>query len=154
MPSAAERDGNLNDLVAVPGSRSCANPFTGAPFPNNTIPTGSCQACINPVAQALLNYYPLPKRQPGRRNPVLQLSDSGAQPRRTPTASMSASITISIPNSRSMCASASRTRSTREFNQARASLPPHNNFLPNEGAHDQNRSLVASYNYSITPQAC
>jgi hypothetical protein len=24
--------------------------------PNNTIPTGACQGCINPVAQALLKY--------------------------------------------------------------------------------------------------
>jgi hypothetical protein len=28
---------------------------------------------------------------------------------------------------------------------------PANNFLPNVGAHDQNRSMVISYNYSITP---
>jgi hypothetical protein len=55
------------------------NPFTGAAFPNNTIPTGSCQACINPVAQALLNYYPLPNANLGVE-PVLQLSDPGADP--------------------------------------------------------------------------
>ncbi len=41
------------------------NPFTGAAFPNNTIPTGSCPACINPVALALKSYYPLPNANLG-----------------------------------------------------------------------------------------
>jgi hypothetical protein len=60
VPTQAERNGNLNDLVAAYGSGAVTNPFTGAAYPNNTIPAGNCQGCINPTAQALLTYYPLP----------------------------------------------------------------------------------------------
>ena len=38
-----------------------------------------------------------------------------------------------------------------EFNNAGV-ISPANNFLPNDGAKEQNRSLVVSYNYSITPR--
>jgi hypothetical protein len=69
VPTAAERGGNLNGLVQALGLGPVMNPFTGAPFPNNTIPTGTCQACINPVAQALLSYYPLPNANLGVLNP-------------------------------------------------------------------------------------
>jgi hypothetical protein len=55
-PSVADRAGDLNDLVQSLGAGSVINPFTGAVFTNDTIPTGPCQTCINPVAQALLNY--------------------------------------------------------------------------------------------------
>ena len=37
-----------------------------------------------------------------------------------------------------------------EYNNAGV-VAPANNFLPNDGANEQNRSLVVSYNYSITP---
>ena len=69
VPTAAERGGNLNGLVQALGLGPVINPFTGTAFPNNTIPTGSCPACINPVAQALLNYYPLPNANLGVLNP-------------------------------------------------------------------------------------
>jgi hypothetical protein len=69
VPTAAERSGNLNELVQGLGAGPVINPFTGAAFPNNTIPMGTCQACINPVAQALLNYYPLPNANLGVLNP-------------------------------------------------------------------------------------
>lgn len=52
VPSAAFRSGNLNGL---PGP-AVVDPTTGAPFPNNTIPSSR----INPVATKLLSYYPLP----------------------------------------------------------------------------------------------
>jgi Carboxypeptidase regulatory-like domain len=65
VPTQAERNGNLSDMVAAIG-QPLINPFTNQPFPNNTIPIGSCQYCINPVAQALLNnYYPLPNANVG-----------------------------------------------------------------------------------------
>ena len=80
VPSAADRAGNLNDLVQALGAGPVINPFTGAAFPNNTIPTGSCQACINPVAQALLNYYPLPNANLGVLNPSYNYQTLGAEP--------------------------------------------------------------------------
>ena len=69
MPSAADRTGNLNDLVAGLGNGPLMNPFTNAPFPNNTIPQGSCPDCINPVALNVLKYYPLPNANLGVLNP-------------------------------------------------------------------------------------
>ena len=47
VPTAAERNGDLSALVAAPGT-PVMNPFTGAPFPNNTIPTGSCHTASIP----------------------------------------------------------------------------------------------------------
>lgn len=51
VPTLAERSGNLSDLL---GKYTVRNPATGAPYANNQLPT------INPVAQQLLNYFPLP----------------------------------------------------------------------------------------------
>ena len=68
VPTQDERNGNLSALVAATGL-PLINTFTGGSFPNNTIPTGTCPACINPVAQALLKYYPLPNANIGVINP-------------------------------------------------------------------------------------
>ena len=57
VPTAAMRSGNLRrSCVGVPGG-SIVNPFTGQPFPNNTIPVCNQPGCISPVAQSLLNNY-------------------------------------------------------------------------------------------------
>ena len=57
VPTVAMRSGNLNGLVSA-GGGPILNPFTGQPFPNNTLPLCGQPGCINPVAQALLaNYY-------------------------------------------------------------------------------------------------
>ncbi len=80
VPSVADRSGNLNDLVQGLGAGPVMNPFTGAPFPNNTIPTGSCQACINRGGASFTELLPAAKRQPRGAEPFLQLPDSGADP--------------------------------------------------------------------------
>src|SRR5580658_1101612 len=41
VPSAQDWTGNLSDIVGSLGARPVLNPFTGAPFPNNTIPAGT-----------------------------------------------------------------------------------------------------------------
>ena len=69
VPTAAERNGNLSALAAAYGSGPVTNPFTGQAYANNTIPTGACKGCINPVAQAMLNYYPLPNANLNVANP-------------------------------------------------------------------------------------
>jgi len=51
MPTAAERTGDLSQLLTP-----IINPFTGAPFAGNLIPKSQ----LNPQAQSLLNLYPLP----------------------------------------------------------------------------------------------
>jgi hypothetical protein len=148
VPTAAERAGNLNGLVAATGA-PVMNPFTGQPFPNNTIPTGSCQACINPVAQALLNYYPLPNANLGALNPSFNYETL------VPTPSNSNGFDLRI-DQQITSKQQLYVRYTfkndfyTEYNDA-GLIAPANNFLPNDGANEKNRSLVVSYNYSITP---
>ena len=125
------------------------NPFTGTPFPNNTIPTGSCQACINPVAQAVLNYYPLPNANLGVVNPSYNYQTL------VPIPSNSNGFDIrldhNITSKQQIYARFSfKNADYTEFNNAGV-ISPANNFLPSDAAKEQNRSLVVSYNYSITP---
>lgn len=65
VPTAAMIAGNLNGLPGPP----VIDPYTGAPYPNNTIPTCSQSNqfdCINPVAQKLFaKYIPLPNYNSG-----------------------------------------------------------------------------------------
>ena len=150
VPSVADRSGNLNDLVQGLGAGPVMNPFTGAPFPNNTIPTGSCQACINAVAQALLNYYPLPNANLGVLNPSYNYQTL------VPIPSNSNGLDVRLDhniNSKQQIFVRYSFKNAfyTEYNNAGVVLPA-NNFLPNDGANEKNRSLVVSYNYSITPR--
>jgi len=149
VPTAAERGGNLNGLVQALGLGPVINPFTGTGFPNNTIPTGSCPACINPVAQALLNYYPLPNANLGVLNPSYNYQTL------VPNPSNSNGFDLRIDhnfNSKQQLYVRYSFKNAfyTEYNNA-GTIAPANNFLPNNGANEKNRSLVASYNYSITP---
>jgi hypothetical protein len=57
LPTAAERNGDFSGLTNSSGQPiTIKNPFTGQPFLGNIIPTNM----INPVAQKLINYLPLP----------------------------------------------------------------------------------------------
>jgi hypothetical protein len=65
VPTLEERGGNFSGLTDKNGNPIVIyDPFTGQPYPNNTIPSGSACSnpndCINPAAQALLNYIPGP----------------------------------------------------------------------------------------------
>jgi Carboxypeptidase regulatory-like domain len=145
VPSAADRAGDLNDLVQALGAGPVLNPFTGAAFPNNTIPAGPCQGCINPVAQALLNYYPLPNASNPSYNYLALV----------PNPSNSNGFDVRIDHNFSSKQQVFVRYSFKNafYSEANSAgvVAPANNFLPNVGAHDQNRSLVASYNYAITP---
>ena len=125
------------------------NPFTGAAFPNNTIPTGSCHGCINPVAQAVLNYYPLPNANLGVVNPSYNYQTL------VPTPSNSNGFDLRLDQNISTKQQIYARFSFKNadytlFNNAGV-ISPANNFLPPDHARDQNRSAVVSYNYSITP---
>lgn len=65
VPTAAMIAGNLNGLPGPP----VIDPYTGAPYPNNTIPACASTAqvdCLNPVAQKLFaKYFPLPNYNSG-----------------------------------------------------------------------------------------
>lgn len=65
VPTAKERQGDFSDLLKLGSSYQLYNPYTGvqnganvtrAPYPNNVIPASQ----LNPVALALLKYYPQP----------------------------------------------------------------------------------------------
>jgi hypothetical protein len=148
VPTAAQRAGNLNGLVGA-----AMDPFTNTPYPNNTIPGGpgnpcsNSKDCINPAAQALLNnYYPLPN-----------VNGNG----------FNYQTLVPIPsNSNAWDLRVDRTLTSKQQLYARYSwknvflneynndtiISPANNFLPNDQAHEQNRSLVISHNYIITPK--
>jgi len=150
VPTAAERNGNLSDLVAASGS-PLMNPFTGAPFPNNTIPAGSCPGCINPVAQNLLNnYYPLPNANLGSVNPSYNYQTLVPIPSNSNAIDLRVDHYISTKQQLYARFSFKNADYTL-FNNAGVVLPA-NNFLPPDHAREQNRSFVISYNYAITPR--
>ena len=149
VPTAAERSGNLNGLVQGLGLGPVMNPFTGTAFPNNTIPTGSCAACINPVAQALLNYYPLPNANLGVVNPSYNYQTLVPNPANSNGFDIRLDHNFNSKQQLYVRYSFKNAFYT-EYNDA-GIVAPANNFLPNDGANEQNRSLVVSYNYSITP---
>jgi hypothetical protein len=78
MPSALERSGDFSQSVGLNGNAPVIyDPTTGAPFPLNKIdPTR-----INPIAAALLNYYPGPNLPGQTRNfqlPTTNRSDTNS----------------------------------------------------------------------------
>jgi Carboxypeptidase regulatory-like domain len=150
VPTVAERNGDLNALVQGLGLGPVVNPFTGEAFPNNTIPTGSCQACINPVAQTLLNsYYPMPNANQGVINPSYNYQTLVS----IPSSSNAFDIRLdqSISSKQQLYARFTfKNADYTLFNNAGV-IYPANNFLPPDKARDQNRSFVVSHNYSITP---
>ena len=151
VPTAAERNGNLNELVQGLGAGPVINPFTGAPFPNNTIPTGSCPACINPVAQNLLNnYYPMPNANLGVVNPAYNYQTLVPIPSNSNALDLRLDQNISAKQQLYARFSFKNANYTL-FNNAGV-IYPANNFLPPDNARDQNRSFVVSHNYSITPR--
>ncbi len=149
VPTAAERGGDLNGLVQGLGLGPVMNPFTGTAFPNNTIPTGSCAACINPVAQALLNYYPLPNANLGVLNPSYNYQTLVPNPSNSNGFDLRVDHNFNSKQQLYVRYSFKNAFYT-EYNNAGV-VAPANNFLPNDGANEKNRSLVVSYNYSITP---
>jgi len=156
VPTAADRTGNLNDIVQSLGAGSVMNPFTGAAFPNNTIPSGNCQACINQVALNLLNYYPLPNVMGSNYYPGAGTAGPAYNYETlVPNPSNSNGFDVRIDHNFSSKQQVYVRYSFKnafynEFNNAGA-VTPSGVLLPNDGAHEQNRSFVASYNYAITP---
>jgi hypothetical protein len=141
VPTQAERSGNLSALVAAGTPSPLINPFTGSPFPNDTIPT--CVGgggCINPVATALLQYYPLPNvsNEPYNYQTLVPIpsSSNGWDLRGDQNLTSKQQVYA-------------RYSWKNLLTSEGASGLLANQFLPNIMAHDQNRSLLISYNYSI-----
>jgi len=157
VPTASDRTGNLNDMVQSLGVGSVINPFTGAAFPNNTIPSGTCQACINQVALNLLNnYYPLPNvigpnYYPGAGTAGPAYNYETLVPNPSNSNGFDVRIDHNFNAKQQVYIRYSfKNAFYNEFNNA-GSVTPSGVLLPNDGAHEQDRSFVASYNYAITP---
>ena len=136
VPTAAMRAGNLTGLSGANGA-PILNPFTGQPFPNNTIPTCKQPGCLNPVSQSLLdNYYTaLPNSAAQGSNYLEQAS--------TPSNTNGYDIRID------------HTLTTKQSLYARWSaknisttLP--NALLPSDHDSETDRNLIFSHNYAIT----
>jgi Carboxypeptidase regulatory-like domain len=146
VPTQAERSGNLSALVGSQGA-PLMNPFSGLPFPNNTIPTcAGGRGCINPVATSLLQYYPLPNVNLNVPNPSYNYQTLAPIP--SSTDGWDLRIDQNITSKQQVYARYSwKDLLTSEG----ANGQPANQFLPNVMAHDQNRSFLVSYNYAIRP---
>ena len=150
VPTQAERNGDLSALVAQQAGGNLMDPFTGKPYANNTIPSGSAcsnpQDCVNPVAQALLNYYPLPNANLGVANPSYNYQTLVPIPASTNGWDMRVDQTITTKQQ----IYARFSWKNALYNEGAMGAPA-GQFLPNVAAHDQNRSFLISYNYVIRP---
>jgi hypothetical protein len=151
VPTQAERNGNLSGLV-TPANGPVIDPFTGNPYPNNIIP--SCTApgpggptdCLNPVTQKLLNaWYPLPNAV----NPAYNYQTLVPIPSNSNGWDLRLDQQLT-PKQQIYARYSWKDVFVTESNSV-GLIAPANNFLPNDQAHDQNRSLVASYSYSLSP---
>jgi len=150
VPTQAERNGNLSALVAQQQGGALMDPFTGRAYPNNTIPGGSAcsnsKDCINPVAQALLNYYPLPNANLGQANPSYNYQTLVPIP--SSTNGWDLRVDQAITAKQQIYARYSWKNAL--YNEGAMGAAA-GQFLPNVVAHDQDRSFLVSYNYVIRP---
>jgi hypothetical protein len=151
VPTQAERNGNLSALVAQQQAGSVMDPFTGQPYPDNTIPSGSAcsnpRDCVNPVAQALLNYYPLPNANLGVADPSYNYQTLIPTP--SSTNGWDLRLDQTITSKQQVYARFSWKNAL--YNEGAMGAPA-GEFLPNVMAQDQNRSFLVSYNYAISPK--
>jgi Carboxypeptidase regulatory-like domain len=146
VPTLAERNGNLSDLPII--SPTTGQPTTiltdplngGAPFPNNTIP----ESRLNPVSLRLLDeYYPLPNVPSGTSYNYEVL-----QPTPSSTNGFDTRLDHYITGNQQVYARFSWKNLTSQAGQN----GPVNPLLPNDIDTEHDRSLIVSYNYTITPK--
>ncbi len=148
VPTQAERNGNLSALVSPQGG-PLMDPFTGKPYPNNTIPSGSActssQDCISPVALALLKYYPLPNANLNVPNAAYNYETL------VPIPSNADGWDLRVDHNLTSKQQIYARYSWKNLlqNEGGSGLVA-NQFLPNVVANEQNRSLLVSYNYAIS----
>jgi Carboxypeptidase regulatory-like domain len=131
VPTAAERNGNLNGL-SIPNN-ILIDPLNGAPFPNNTIPGSR----LNASALALLNSYcPLPNVVGNGYN------YENLQPTPSNTNGFDGRIDQVINSKHQVYA---------RFNWKNQRAGTVNPLLPNDVDAEHDRSFLVSYNYTIRP---
>jgi hypothetical protein len=129
VPTAAQRAGNLNDLLS--SGSPLIDPLTGSPFPNNTIPASRLSAS----ALALLNnYYPLPNANGNGYN------YQNLQPIPSRTDGIDGRIDQIIN---------SRQQLYARFNWKNVLAQTVNPLLPNDVGSEHDRSFLVSHNYVI-----
>jgi hypothetical protein len=155
VPTQAEVSGNLNALVTALGNGPVIDPFTGNPYPNNTIPLctapgpGGATDCLNPVTQNLLNaWYPMPNANLNVVNPAYNYQTLVPIPSNSNAWDLRVDQQLT-PKQQIYARYSWKNLFVTESNSAGV-IAPANNFLPNDQAHEQNRSLVVSYNYALT----
>jgi hypothetical protein len=145
VPTLAEREGNLTGLPIISPTtglptNALINPFSGAPFPNNTIP----KSMLNQVSLNLLNeYYPLPNVPNGNGYNYEIL-----QPTPSSTNGFDARLDHYITSNQQIYARFSWKNLLSDAGQS----GPVNPLLPNDIDTEHDRSLIVSYNYTITPK--
>jgi hypothetical protein len=145
VPTLAERNGDLNGLPIISPSTGqptnvAINPFSGTPFPNNTIP----KSMLNPVSLNLLNgYYPLPNVNGGSSYNYEIL-----QPIPSNTNGFDARLDHYITSNQQVYARFSWKNLLTDTGQS----GPVNPLLPDDVDTEHDRSLIVSYNYTISPK--
>jgi hypothetical protein len=149
VPTQDERNGNLTDLLAA-GS-TLMDPFTGQPYANNTIPSGaSCTSskdCINSVALNALKYYPLPNVNLNIPNAAFNYETLQPTPARTDGWDLR--LDHNITTNQQIYARFSWKNLLSDVGQNNTLANP---LLPNDVDTEHDRSLIVSYNYTISPK--
>jgi hypothetical protein len=141
VPTAAERNGNLNGLpiidpVSGNPTNVLTNPFSGQPYANNTIPVTS----INPVSLKVLNeYYPLPNVNSAGSS----FNYETLQPTPSNTNGWDLRLDHNITSNQQIYA---------RFSWKNLVSDVANPLLPNDVDFEHDRSLIVSYNYTISPK--
>ena len=146
VPTLAERNGNhsglpiINPQTGQPGSVAI-DPMNGSPFPNNTIPISR----LNPTALALLNgYYPLPNTGSAGGS----YNYETLQPTPSNTNGIDARLDHYITANQQIYARFSWKNLLSDTGQSGLANP----LLPSDIATEHDRSLIVSYNFTISPK--
>jgi len=133
VPTAAMRNGNLNDPNFIGTNSIVVNPLTGQPFPNNSV---ACNPdCINPVATSLFGMLPSPTSPNTSVNYLQQ----------TPVPSNTDGYDIRVDRTLTAKQSIYGRWSAKNI----ASTMP-NPLLPSDSDNETDRNLLLSHNYAIT----
>ena len=159
VPTAAERSGDLNGFISASNPTPFTNPATGAPTAALIDPTTHQQfmGCnggqpnvicnsgpnnrISPVMQTLLNYYPLPNANLNAANPSFNYETLLPTP--ADTNGWDARLDRTITSKQQVFA---------RYSWKNLLTDTANPLLPNDVDTEHNRSLLVSYNYSISPK--
>ncbi len=154
VPTNAMRQGNFSGLKNADGTPFVLmDPFTGKPYPNNTIPSGSqCanpQDCINPVAISLLkNYLPAPNINVSAANFGSQANYLQQTPTPSNTNGFDGRVDHTFNSRQSIF-----VRWSWKYLDAQSlmdtALGTVNNFLPPDEDTEHNNNVIVSYNYVI-----